>query len=146
MATFSASFSLENWKEKIIALLPSTHCLFLKEREEFSTVKEDQVRLQDYAFTKEFALVQKSFKKKRGVMVLNCSRHHTKERNIRKLTEEEYVRKHTKVAFNNCKYHLRLKKTKKEIWRLVITNSEHNHIFIDPFSFVQHHSRDPDRA
>ena len=80
-------------------------------------------------------------------MVLDCSRHHTKERNTRKLSEEERVRKHTKVTFNDCKYRLRLKKTKEETWRLVITHSEHNHLMAtDPFSFVQHHSRDPDRA
>lgn len=72
----------------LIALLHSAHCLPLKEGEEFSTIKEGQVRLQDYAFTKGFALVQESFQKERGVMVLDCSRHHTKERNTRKLTEK----------------------------------------------------------
>lgn len=41
-------------------------------------------------------------------MLLNCSRHHTKERNARNLGEEERVRKHTKVAFNDCKYRLLL--------------------------------------
>lgn len=123
------------------------HCLPLEEGEVFSTIQEGQVRLQDYVFTKGFALVQESFQKDRGVMVLDCSRHHTKERNTRQLTEEERVRKHTKVSFNECKYRLRLKKTKEETWRLVLTNSEHNHpMTVDPYSFVQHHSRDPDRA
>ena len=108
MAFFSASFSLENKKEKAIALLPPTHCLPPEEGEVFSTVEQGQTRLQDYAFTQGFALVQESFQKQRGIMVLDCSRHHTKERNTRKLSEEDRVRKHTKVTFNECRYRLRV--------------------------------------
>lgn len=63
MAFFSASFSLESKKEKAIALLPPSHCLPLEEREVFSTLEKSQIRLQDYAFTQGFALVQKSFQK-----------------------------------------------------------------------------------
>lgn len=99
------------------------HCLSLKEGEIFSTVEEGQAQFQDYAFTKMFALVQESVQKERGVMLLDRSRHYTKERNTNKLTEEEHIRKNTKVAFNDCKYCLRLKKTEEETWRLVITNS-----------------------
>lgn len=143
MVFFSSSFSLENKKEKAITLLAPSHCLPLEEREVFSTLEKGQIRLQNYAFTQGFALVQESFQKQRGIMVF---RHHTKERNTRKLNEEQRVRKHTKVSFNDSKYRLRLKKTKEETWRLVITDGEHNHpMAADLFSFVQHHSRDPDR-
>ena len=65
-------------KEKAIALLLPAHCLPL-EGEVFPTVEEGQARVQDYAFTKGFALVQESFQKQRGVMLLDCSRHHTEE-------------------------------------------------------------------
>lgn len=79
--------------------------------------------------------------------MLDCSHHHSKERNTRKLREEERVREHTKVNFTDWKYRLLLKKTREETWRLVITYSEHNHLMAtNPFSFVQHHSRDPDPA
>lgn len=61
MATFSASFFLENRNEKAIALLPPAHCLPFEEGEIFSTIQEGQVRLQDYAFTTGFALVQELF-------------------------------------------------------------------------------------
>ena len=145
MASFSASFSLENKKEKPSFLLPPAHCLPPEEGEVFSTVEEGQTRLQDYAFTQGFALVQESFQKQRGIMVLDCSRHHTKESNTRILNEDERVRKHTKVTFNDCKYRFWLKKTREETWQLVITHSEHNHLMAtDPFSFVQHHSSGPD--
>lgn len=148
MASFStSSFSLEDKKQRAKALLPPAHCLPLQEGEDFPTVDEGKTRVQDYAFTQGFALVQESFQKSRGIMLLDCTRHHVKERNTRGLDEEERTRTNTKVSFTDCKYRLRLKRTKKETWRLVITNSTHNHsMAINPFSFKEHHSRDPDRA
>lgn len=142
-----ASLSLEQRKQRAKTLFPPTHCLPPQVGEVFSTVEAGKTRLQDYAFTQGFALVQESFQKQRGILLLDCSRHHSKERNTRDQTEEERTRKSTNVAFADCKYRLRLKKSKEDTWRLVITNDVHNHpMAIDPFSFKEHHSRDPDRA
>lgn len=81
--------SLEHRKQQAKALLPLSHCLPPQEGESFSTIDEGKVRLQNYAFTQGFALVQESFQKSRGILVLDCTRHHIKERNTRQMTEEE---------------------------------------------------------
>lgn len=47
-------------------------------------------------------------------MILDCLHHHTKERNTKKLIEEEHVQKYIKVSFNKYKYCFYLKKTKKD--------------------------------
>lgn len=75
-----------------------------------------KARLQNYAFIQGFALVQESFEKKRGILVLDCTRHQDKERNTRDIREEERTRKDTKVAFNSCKYRLPLKSTAEKTW------------------------------
>ena len=125
MATFLASFSLGVRKEKATALLLPAHCLHL-EGEVFSTVEGGSGPPSGLCFHQGVCSGSGIISKATGVMLLDCSRHHT-ERNTTKLTEDERVRNHAKVAFNNCKCRLRLKKTKEETWRLVITNSEHNH-------------------
>lgn len=40
-----------------------------------------------------------------------------------------------------------MRKNKEHTWRLLITNSEHNHeMAVDPFTFKEHLDKDPDRA
>ena len=111
----SALFSLDQKIGKAKALLPPAHCLPPQEGEGFASWEEGKARLQDYAFTQGFAIVIESFQKTRGVMLLECTRHHRKERNTRKLAETDRQRKSTKVSFNNCKYRVRLRKKKDEI-------------------------------
>ena len=126
--------------------MPPPHRLPPHEDETYGSHEEGKIRLQDYAFTQGFALVTETNDKKNGRVVLECTRHHKKERNTRKVEEKDRVRKNTKVSFNECKYRLKLKK-EGEAWRLIIQNPEHNHAMAnDPFSFREHHSRDPDRA
>ena len=140
--------SLDLRKQHAIALLLSPHLLPPQENELFSSWKKAKTRLQDYAFTQGFALVTETHDKKNHLIVLDCTRHHKRVRNTRKVEEEDRVRANTKVSFNECPYRLRLKKKNKDnAWRLIVTNSEHNHeMATDPFAFREHHSRDPDRT
>ena len=139
--------SLDARKQHAIALLPPPHLLPPQENELFSSWEEAKTRLQDYAFTQGFALVTETHDKKNHLIVLDCTRHHKRVRNTRKVEEEDRVRANTKVSFNECPYRLRLKKNKDNAWRLIVTNSEHNHeMATDPFAFREHHSRDPDRT
>lgn len=71
---FFSIFLLREWKREGPA-----HRLLLKEEEALSTVEEGQVRLQDHAFTREFALAQELFQKQRGTMLLDCSLHYTRK-------------------------------------------------------------------
>ena len=142
------ALSLETRLQNALALLPPSHRLPPQENESFGSWNEGKTRLQDYAFTQGFALVTETNDKKNHIVILECTRHHKKERNTRKLEEKDRKRKNTKVAFNDCKYRLRLKRNKEdETWRLYIVNPDHNHEMArDPFSFKEHQTRDPERA
>lgn len=134
---------LEHRKQQAKALFSLADCLPLQEKEIFPTVDKGKTRVQDYAFIQRFALVQEFFQKKQGILLLDCTRHHVTKRNTKNLDKKKRIQTNTKVAFTNCKYQLRLKKTKEETWRLVITNAKHNHpMAIDPFNFKKHHSKD----
>ena len=141
------SLSLETRLQNALALLPPSHRLPPQENESFGSWEDGKTRLQDYAFTQGFALVTETNNKKRQVVILECTRHHSKERNTRKLGEKDRKRKNTKVAFNDCRYRLKLKRDEDETWRLYIINPDHNHEMArDPFSFKEHQTRDPERA
>ena len=116
--------SLDARKQHAIAHLPPPHLLPPQENELFSSWEEAKARLQDYAFTQGFALVTETHDKKNHLIVLDCTRHHKRVRNTRKVEEEDRVRANTKVSFNECPYRLRLKKNKDNAWRLIVTNSE----------------------
>ena len=141
------STSLDARLQRAIASLPSSHRLPPSESEIFISWEEGKTRLQNYAFTQGFALVTETNDKKNHLVILDCTRHHKRERNTRKLEEKDRVRKNTKGSFNECKYRLRLKQNKDEAWRLIITNPDHNHeMATDPFGFKEHRSQDLDRA
>ena len=99
--------SLDARKQHAIALLPPPHLLPPQENELFSSWDEAKTRLQDYAFTQGFALVTETHDKKNHLIVLDCTRHHKRVRNTRKVEEEDRVRANTKLSFNECPYHLR---------------------------------------
>ena len=108
------STSLDARLQRAIASLPSSHRLPPSESEIFISWEEGKTRPQNYVFTQGFALVTETNDKKNHLVILDCTRHHKRERNTRKLEEKDRVRKNTEVSFNECKYRLRLKQNKDE--------------------------------
>src|SRR6266536_1614482 len=81
-----------------IAALPPAHCLNPVEREPSESKEGAFVRLQNWAFTKGFALVTASAKSTNGQVVrvyFNCVHHKKETRNTRKLAEEDRQRVQT---------------------------------------------------
>jgi len=77
------------------AALPPSHCLDPQERELTESREAAFVRLQNWAFTKGFAIVKESAKTKDGQVVrqyFDCVHHKNKTKNCRKLKEEERQR------------------------------------------------------
>ena len=141
------STALDACLQKAIALLPPSHRLLPHDDEIFQFSEDAKTRVQDHAFTQGFAVVTENNDKKKHLVILDCIRHHIESKNTRKLDEKDRKRLNTKVTFNECKYRIRVKRNKDEVWRLILTNMEHNHeMAIDSFSFQKHNSRDPDRA
>ena len=140
--------SLEARLQRAVALLPPSHRLPPRPGDLFSSWEEGKTCLQNYAFTQGFALVTETNDKKNHIVKLDCSRHHKRERNTRKIEESDCIQTNTKVLFNDCKFRFTMKKNKdSDTWRLLITNPEHNHeMAVDPFTFKEHLEKDPDRA
>jgi hypothetical protein len=95
--------------------LPPAHCLNPTENELADSRNAAYTRLQDWAFTKGFALVIKSAKTHNGQVVrvyLECVDHKKGTRNARKLVEEERKRAQTKAQANGCKFSIGIYYTK----------------------------------
>lgn len=93
-ATASATVTIELAAQlaAAVAALPPAHCLNPVEREPSESKEAAFVRLQNWAFTKGFALVKESAKTKNGQVVrlyLDCVHHKKETQNTQKLTEEE---------------------------------------------------------
>lgn len=141
-----SSLSLEDRIRSALALIPPAHRLPPVDNEIFSSLDEGKLRLQNYAFTQGFALASTSFQKGKTILILDCTRHGNRTRNTRHIEDEDRLRRGNKVLFDNCRYRLRLK-FKDDVWRLVVTNTEHSHeLSKDPFSFRQHKDKDPNRS
>ncbi|MCJ1467533.1 hypothetical protein MMC07_006158 [Pseudocyphellaria aurata] len=141
----SSNTSLEKRIRNAIDLLPPAHRIPPSDDEVVTGPEEGKLRLQDYAFTQGFCLVVASYDKKRQRLIMECSRHKKKTRNTRKIEEEDRVRAATDVAYNDCRYRVKITYIKDEgKWKIKIVDSEHNHSMApDPFAFPQHRNRDP---
>jgi hypothetical protein len=94
-----------------VAALPPAHRLNPTENEPTDSRDAALARLQDWAFTKGFALVTESAKTHKGRVVrvyLECVHHKKETKNCRKFTEEEWQRVQTKSQSNGCKFSIRI--------------------------------------
>jgi hypothetical protein len=105
-----------------VASLPPAHCLNPIEDELADSREAAFVRLQDWAFTKGFALVTESAKTHNGQVVcayIECVHHKKETRNTRKLTEGERERAQTRTQANGCKFSIGIYYTKAAgCWRI----------------------------
>lgn len=76
---------------------------------------------------------------------MKFNRHGKSTCNTRKIQEEERKRVNTKVNAHQCSYEVYVgKRNKEDVWRIGITNYQHNHPpDPDPFNFIEHRHRDP---
>ena len=93
-----------------VATIPPAHRLNPVEQERFESNDAAFVRLQNWAFTKGFALVKESAKTKNGQVIhvyLDCVHHKKATKNSCKLKEEERKRVQTRThEANDCKFSL----------------------------------------
>ncbi len=85
----ASSSALQTRIEKAIELLPSSHLLPPRDGEAFLSLEGAKTRLQDYAFTRGFALVVEQNDKQRKTVLFDFSRHHKKQQNISKVEEKD---------------------------------------------------------
>src|ERR1700722_4302876 len=99
-----------------VAALPPSHCLAPTERELSKSKEAAFTRLQDWAFTKGFALAIESSKTKAGEVnrvVFQCVHHRKKTRNTRKISKVEQARVETKTQTKGCRFSLYVSKQKR---------------------------------
>jgi hypothetical protein len=126
-----------------IAALPAAHRLPPQEQE---IVEKDLVfvRLQNWAFTKGFALAVESGRADR--VVYHCVHHKKKTRNSRKTLEADRQHVQTHSQARGCKFSLYISKQKRlnNQWAIMSSHLEHNHApNPDLFQYIQHQSKQP---
>ena len=128
-----------------IDLLPPAHRIPSSDGEVVTGPEKSKLRLQDYAFTQGFCLVVVSYDKKQQRLIIECLRYKKKTRNTQKIEEKDRVRAATDVAYNNCRYRVKMTYIKDDgQWKITVLESKHNHLMApDPFAFPQYRDRDP---
>lgn len=104
----SVNASLEVRIRTIIDIFLPAHFLSLVIGEVVTSPEEGKIRLQDYAFTQGFCLVMETYDKKRQRSIMRCSRHKKKTRNTRKTKEKDRKKSIINVAFNDCRYRVKM--------------------------------------
>jgi hypothetical protein len=133
-----------------IDAIPPAHQLDPVELEPSESKEAAFVRLQDWAFTKGFALVKESAKSTAGQVVrvyLDCVHHKSKTRNTRKVAEEDRQRANTRTQADGCKFSMVISYQKDlGSWVIRSKHLEHNHApNPDPFQYHQHRDKIPNR-
>jgi hypothetical protein len=122
-----------------IVALPPAHRLDPIEREPSVSKEAAFVRLQNWAFTKGFALVTASAKSRNDhvVRVYDNYIHHKKAtRNSRKIAKEDRKRPHAKTQANGCMFSIAVRLSGLGYWLIRSKNLEHNHASNpNPFSY-----------
>ena len=140
--------STQSRKQRALACIPEGYLQppgWLETFEDSNTVKE---RFQCYAFSQGFAITTGSHSEKNCYLVLECKFHKATTKNWRNTPAGKKKRVNTKVSANDCPFRLRITRGKAEngLWKTVKIALEHNHkMSPDPFLFVEHRNRDPDR-
>jgi MULE transposase domain len=150
-ASMTVTLDLQSQIDAAIAALPPVHCAAPYEKERAESTEAAFIRLQDWAFTKGFALVIESNKYEAGVLnwvIFRCSYHLKKARNTRKTKEEDRQRVETKTQAKGCQFSLYVSYRKRlHCWAIGSTHLEHNHApNPDPFQYQQHQSKRPGYA
>lgn len=133
--------------QKTTALLPPSHRLPPRVKEDLFASQDDaKTRYQDWAFTQGFAIGVEKNDLKNGLYVLGCSRHRKEAKNTRK--KGDWVRPASKTNAMDCPFRLRITWQEDcQVWQQVTCNLERSHAMCpDPFVFIQHRERDPDRS
>jgi hypothetical protein len=92
-----------------VATIPPAHCITPIDGEQTKSRDVAFERLQNWAFTKGFALVRDSCRTEKGHIVrayFDCVHHKKGTRNTCKLQEESRKRVETKTQANDCKFRL----------------------------------------
>jgi len=140
VASMTVTLALQAQIDVAIAALPAAHRAAPIELEQAESTKAAFIRLQDWAFTKGFALVIESNKYKAGVLnrvIFRCSHHLNKACNTRKTKEEDRQRVKTKTQAKGCRFSLYVSYWKRLYsWAIRSTHLEHNHApNPDPFQY-----------
>jgi hypothetical protein len=129
-----------------IATLPPAHCLSPRFDEVFESKDSAITRLQNWSFTKGFALVKESSKTSKGQVVrvyLDCIHHKNATKNSRKLGEAERKRVQTKTQALGCPFSFVISWNEQlGYWKIRPKSLEHNHPpNPDPFQYHQHEDK-----
>jgi hypothetical protein len=151
VAVNTVTAELQSQPTAAVAALPPSHCVPPTEREFAASKEAAYTHLQDWAFTKGFALVTQSSKTEGGVVnrvIYACIHHAKKTRNTCKTAEEDRKRVETKTQANSCPFRLYISLQKKlGGWGIGSTNLEHNYPpNPDPFQYIQHRDKRPGYA
>src|SRR5450432_3509639 len=128
--------------EAAIAAMLAAHRSAPQEREVVETKDEAFVRLQNWAFTKGFALAIESARANR--VLYQCTHHKRATKNARKTKEADRQRVQTQTQVRGCRFGLYISLQKRLGGRWAIGSSclEHNHApNPDPFQYVQHQNK-----
>ncbi|KAF8442789.1 hypothetical protein BDZ91DRAFT_787249 [Kalaharituber pfeilii] len=137
---------------KIVQQLPALHCEEPMDGEAYLRPNIAMDRLQDFAFTKGFAVVTLSGSQKKGRMRFGCI-HHGKPRDTRKLDidDSKVLRKRrTNTNAQQCPWAVTIVlranvDSGTDIWTLRISNKGHNHpLAPNPLIYTQHKRRNAD--
>jgi hypothetical protein len=133
-----------------VAAIPPAHRHDPSRDEVFESKDAAFVRLQDWAFTKGFAIAIESSKTKNGQvnrLYLDCVHHKKNTKNSRKLEEVDRRRLQTKTQANGCLFSLVAKHEEGIGWTIRPKNLHHNHApSPDPFQYKQHQEKRPGDA
>jgi hypothetical protein len=119
------------------AALPAAHRAAPQEREIVESKEAALLRLQNWAFTKGFALATESTRPKR--VVFQCTHHKKKTKNSRKTAEADRQRVQTQTQARGCQFSIYISKTQKanDQWAIRSTCLHHNNApNPDPFQYV----------
>jgi hypothetical protein len=127
--------------------IPPAHRCNPSRDEVFESKEAAFVRLQDWTFTKGFAIVKESAKTKNGQvnrLCLDCVHHRKNTKNSRKLKEVDRKRLQTKTQAGGCLFSLVVKYEEETGWTIRPKSLHHNHApSPDPFQYTQHQERKP---
>lgn len=109
--------TLADRRSRALERIPDDHLIPPYEGEPFTTAIDAKDRVQDYAFSQEFAIVTHNYDKIRQIIVLECTQHRSHTKNWRKTPLEE--RKRVRFRLMSVRFDFALHKKKDEnVWRI----------------------------
>ena len=96
--------TLADRKSRALERIPDDHLIPQYERELFATAVDAKDRVQDYAFSPEFAIFIYNHDKTRQIIILEFTEHRSYNKNWKKTLLEEKKRINTKVSADGCPF------------------------------------------